>query len=124
MPKWPVALVTFAVYKSKGLQTAGNARNRSWLLVLLPAACCSPNPVLSKETQHTSTNRGITKGSPIRETKWKQASENCGLWLNKAERDHHKQDARFLEAFKRKKELNCQICILISESFPSSSLSH
>ena len=72
-------------------------------MVLLPAACSFPNPVLSKEIQDTSTNAGVTKGSPMREAKWKQAPENCGVWLNKAERDHYRQDARFLEDLKRKK---------------------
>lgn len=72
-------------------------------MVLLPAACSFPNPVLSKEIEDTSINTGMTKGSPIGEPKWKQASENCGVWLNKTEKDHYKQDAHFLEDFKRKK---------------------
>lgn len=72
-------------------------------MVLPPAACSFPNPVLSKEIQDTRTDTGITKGSPMRAPKWKQASENRGVWLNKAERDHYRQDALFLEDYKRKK---------------------
>jgi len=39
----------------------------------------------------------------MRALEWKQASETCGVRLNKAERDHYRQDAHFLKDFKRKK---------------------
>jgi len=35
--------------------------------------------------------------APLSEPEWKEASENGEAWLNKAERDHYRQNAHFSE---------------------------